>query len=504
MNTQTTSVWEGTANESAGYSRFAGQQECDVVIIGGGISGLTTALLLADTGLKVIVLEARKIGLGTTGNSTGNLYVTVDEHLSRIRKKWNSDVMKSVVASRRAAMNLIESNVQKYSIDCAHISTSFNYFAEKLDKDSEKFIEEEYDALNECGLNPEIKNDPAFAFPVKRILSVSAQAQFHPLNYCLGLAKQISSKCAIYENSQVIDFDDEKGIVKTTEGTIKAQHIVMATHIPKGNFALHAMLGPYREFGVAAPLEGSDFPQGIFWGVNQPKHSVRTYPSGGQKYIMVIGDKFKTGQHGDTDKYISGLEDFLKERFKSGSFDYVWGGQQYRPADGLPYIGKHGERIWMMTGFATDGLVYGTLAAMIVSDQIKRKENEWEDLYKAGRFTPVKSAAQIIKENVDNFGEYMKDTPWNADAFSLDKIKTGEGKIVETHGEKLAVYKDAAGEAHVVSAVCTHMKCIVNWNDAEKSWDCPCHGSRFNYRGEIIEGPALTNLPVKTFKKEKS
>lgn len=494
---KTTSIWEGTTKKETSYPSLQGEKNADVVIIGGGITGLTAAMLLIDAGKKVILLEALKIGLGTTGNSTGNLYVTVDQHLSSLKKKWSEDVVKTVVNSRSSALNLIEQTIHRFNIDCDFYRTSFNFYAESLDKDSESFIQEEYEALSEAGLNPRLSENPVIPFDVKKTISVDGQAQFHPYKYVLELAEILSARCEIYENSQVEDIDDETGIVKTRNGSVKAGIVIMATHVPKGVWMVQGVLGPYREFGVAAELLSGEFPAGIYWGVNDPKHSVRAFKNVDRNYVMVIGDKFKTGQADDTAAYVRGLEKYLEQRFEISTERYIWGGQHYRPADGLPYIGKHSDRLYFMTGFSTDGLVYGTMASMIVCDQITGQENAWAKTYNLKRFTPVKSFKEFFKENVDNIVQYIKDTPWNVDADSLNEIKKGEGKVIESGGEKIAVFKDETGQNHIVSAVCTHMKCVVNWNPTEKTWDCPCHGSRFTTNGHVIEGPALVNLPNK-------
>lgn len=499
---KTTSIWQNTAKQVSNYSTLTENITADVVIIGGGITGMTAALLLSEGGKKVVLLEAHQVGLGTTGNSTGNLYVTVDEHLSGIKKKWSADVMNAVVSSRSAAMQLIEQTINRFNIDCDFYRTSFNFYAEGTDEKIEDFIKEEFDALREAGLNPILSQNIGLPFNATKTMSVEGQAQFHPYKYIVELAGKISSKCEIYENSAVIDFDEKSGIVKTATGSVKADSVIMATHTPKGVWMVQGVLGPYREFGVAAELKSGDCPKGIFWSLNEPKHSVRSFKSGDKNYVMVIGDKFKTGQAEDTEAYVKGLEKYLEERFDIGSERIVWGGQQYRPADGLPYIGKHSDHLYFLTGFSTDGLVYGTLAAMIVSDDILGKENPWAKTYDLKRVTPIKSFKEFFKENLDNVGQYLKDTPWNVDAHFLSEIPKGEGKIIESEGEKLAVYKDQNGMNHAVSAVCTHMKCVVNWNHTEKTWDCPCHGSRFTTDGTVLEGPAITDLAKKDINKK--
>lgn len=497
MDLEAKSLWEDTSGETPVFPVFEGEQEIDIAIVGGGITGLTAALLLGQAGKKVILLEARKIGLGTTGNSTGNLYAVVDEHLSVLQQKWNTDVMKAVVESRTAAIDLIENIIRQHGIDCDFHRQPFTLFAENLTKDIESFLEDEFDALHEAGLKPQMLDDARLPYPTAKALQIKGQAQFHPLKYVQQLAAVVSENCRVYENSRVIELDDKAGILKTEKGQLKANHILLATHTPVGTFMIQTLLAPYREFGVAATVPDASFPGGIFWGLDNPKHSVRSYTSGGQNYVMVIGDKFKTGQHDDSQKYLSGLEHYLMGRVRVSEIKYFWGGQQYRAADNLPYIGKHGDHIYFMTGFASDGLVYGTLAAMIVSDQLLGNPNPWEEIYKAGRFTPVRSAKNFIVENTDVMVQYLKDMPWNVDHTLFSELKPGEGKVISPDHEKLAVYKDADWKLHIVSAVCTHMKCIVNWNQSEKTWDCPCHGSRFDIDGKVIEGPALKDLPAK-------
>ena len=494
---KTRSIWEGTAAELPGYPVLNGDHQCDVVIIGGGITGLTAALLLSNAGKDVILLEARKIGLGTTGNSTGNLYSTVDEHLSSIRKEWSADVMKAVVQSRAAALDLIAGVIEQHGIDCNFARQPFHFYAEQMDEGIRKFIDEEFDALQEAGLNPELLGDVGLPFPTVKGIRAGGQAQFHPLRYARGLAQTLTGKCRLFEESKVVEIDEKDGVVKTAAGSVKAGAIIMATHTPVGVYMVHTVLAPYREFGVAAELNSANFPGGIFWGMNTPKHSIRSFNDGGKNYVIVVGDKFKTGQHGDSAEHVKGLENYLRVRLDVSETKFIWGGQHYRTADGLAYIGKHSDKLYFMTGFATDGLVYGTLAAMIVTDQITGRENPWEKTFKADRFTPLKSAKDFITENADVVVQYMKDMPWNVGADSIKDIAPGQGKIVVMDSEKFGVYKDPEGNAHVVSAVCTHMKCIVNWNASEKSWDCPCHGSRFDIDGKVIEGPAIADLAKK-------
>jgi Rieske Fe-S protein len=230
------------------------------------------------------------------------------------------------------------------------------------------------------------------------------------------------------------------------------------------------------------------------------QHSIRSYVSRtGESYLLVLGEPHKVGHKKDNEACFRNLEAYIRARFDVKSAEYHWSAQNYRSADGLPYIGSVNDKagIYIAAGFATDGLTYGTLAAMIISDLILGKENPWSRLYDPRRHNPLKSAGRFVKENVHVFMDYLTDWPYRAEARSIAGIAPGEGKTVVLKGEKFAVYRDEAGALHQVSAVCTHMKCIVNWNKEQKSWDCPCHGSRFTVDGQVIEGPAILDLPKK-------
>jgi Rieske Fe-S protein len=258
-------------------------------------------------------------------------------------------------------------------------------------------------------------------------------------------------------------------------------------------------MGAYREYAIAVKLSSGEYPKGIFWVMGQPhQHSIRSYTdSRGEDYLLVLGEPHKVGHKKDNETCFKSLESYAGMRFDVKSVDYQWSAQNYRSADGLPYIGATDDNanVYIATGFATDGLTYGTLAAMIISDLILGNENPWQKLYDPRRHHPFKSAGRFIKENVHVLMDYMHDLPYLAEAESVSGIAPGEGKTVAIKGEKFAVYRDETGELHQVSAVCTHMKCIVNWNKEAKSWDCPCHGSRFTVDGQVLEGPAIANLP---------
>lgn len=490
------SLWR-IGEEPAAFAPLATDLDVDVAVVGAGITGVTSAALLAKQGLRVAVLEAGRVGLGTTGHSTGNLYAPVDTYLHKLAAKWGQDKAEQVVRSRRLAVDMVERNVHDHGLRCDFSRQPWVLYSIDASAENENLLEQEYNAARRAGLEARLTNDLPLPYPIHRALVVSHQAQFHPLHYVRQLAAAIQSgQCQIYEQSAVTAVDGEQGTLGVGPCTVRARHIVMATHTPKGFHTVQTELGPYREYAVAAPLVHKRLSGGIFWSVGAEKHSTRMVEIDDRPHVLIIGEIHKTGQGRDPDAACRRLEAVLQARFDIGPVAFRWSAQQYRAADELPYIGAGlgSPKLHLACGFAADGLTYGTLAAMILADQIAGRHNEFGELYSPRRFTPVKSAGTFLKENLNVAAHYVKDYVKGADVLRLSEVPRGEGRIVEMAGDKMAVYRDDAYQLHVVSPVCTHLKCLVHWNHAERSWDCPCHGSRFGIDGAVLEGPALAPL----------
>lgn len=491
----THSIWN-SLSETTSYPPLAEDINVDVAIIGGGITGITTGLLLKQLGYKVAILEAREVGKGTTGHSTGNLYVIIDQLLSPIKSKYDKDVVKKVVQSRGNAFHLISDNIKRFQIECDYkIQPMYIY-----EDGSSSKLDNEFENAQDAGIPASPISKENFPFEFKKGMVLQGQATFNPLLYIQGLAKELNGgNGTIYENSKVDKIEEGEDGVLLYTGSFKvvAKYAVHATHTPKGlEVQYHTVLGPYREYGVAVRIEGDNYPDGIYWGYyNNQKYSIRTYTRRGESFLLCIGMPHKVGQAEDNEEHINNLIGFLKKRYKVVEVTHRWGGQHYKPADYLPYIGRKSEnsRQLVATGFSTDGLIYGTLSGILISDLIDGKENVYSDMFKASRHQPIKAAGEFIKENVDVAKEFIKDRFKNED-IDLQDIKPGEAKVIQVDGEKAAVYRNIDGEVSINSAICTHMGCVVHWNNAEKSWDCPCHGSRFDTAGEVIEGPALAAL----------
>lgn len=487
------SIWEASVPEQA-FDTLTTDMDVDVAIIGGGITGVTTAALCAEAGLRVAVLEAYRIGRGTTAKSTGNLYATVDNQLYALADKWDARTALEVAQSRRSAIDLIANLVGQHEIDCDYREADWHLFTSERDQHSHETIEREQAALRQAGFAADFIDQLPIAMNAARGVVLRAQAQINPLAYVTGLAAAVrSTQCQFFEHAAALDIDDNT--IKTAHATLRARHIVMATHTPKGFHPIQTELGPYSEYGVAGPVDAPLAP-GIFWSLGEAKHSVRGFSHGGRDYVMVIGSKHKTGQADDTEAHYRALEDYLRSQFKVSEISHRWTAQHFRPADGLPYIGRlrgHDD-IYIASGYATDGLVYGTLAATLLCDEITGKENRWAELYSARRFAPLKSAGEFIKENTNVAAQMARDLLTNLPKTALEEIAPGEGRLVEYDGHKAAACRDAQGQLRLLSPFCTHLKCVVHWNRAEATWDCPCHGSRFAADGSVLEGPALHPL----------
>lgn len=494
------SIWNRASDELT-FAPLADDLEVDVAIVGGGITGITTAALLARAGRRVAVLEAVRVGYGSSGYSTGNLYATVDTYLHHVADKWGWDRTRQVVQSRRMAIDLIEQNIFDYRVRCQFLRQPWVLYSTGSSAHEDDMIEREYQACVKCGLDARVSNEAPLPYSINKALVVAHQAQFHPLHYVRQLAAAIrSERCHIYEGTPVVEIDQNHALVRTAQHTVHAQHVVMATHTPKGFNTLQTELAPYREYAVAAALAEKQLSGGIFWSAGAERTSTRLVEIDSRPHVLLIGERHKSGQREDTDAAWRKLEQLLRARFDAQAVEYRWSAQHYRPADGLPYIGPSigSGHLYLATGFATDGLTYGTLAAILLSEQIAGRSTEYDELYSPRRFTPVKSVGKFLKENLNVAGYYVKDYIKGGEAKALAEVRCGEGRVIEIDGDKLAVYRDDAGDLHAVSPVCTHLKCIVHWNRAERSWDCPCHGSRFSHEGDVLEGPALAPLERRT------
>lgn len=500
----TMSLWQAISKRYTSYHELSEDLEVDVAIIGGGITGITAAKELIQSGKKVAILEADKIGGVSTSSSTGNLYIPVQPFYQNIYSKFDLETAKKIAHSRKFAIDYIEANIIEKNIQCCFKRRPWYGYTCKNPRVA---LEKEVDLFQKMEIPIEYTDSLPLPFKFKKAVVMPNQARFNPLQYVISMAEDLSKKgCFIFENTRVIEMQEKDVcILKTSTSKITAKKVFMATHTPLGVNLTQMFTAPYRSYVVAVRIEGNNYPEGHFWDLDRPPHASCTHAISGEQpeLLMVAGSHHKTGQGSNMRLHYNDLENFLRKHSSVTEVAYQWSAQHYQSADNVPYIGlahRFAKHTYMATGYWADGLVYGTLGGLIISGVILEKNHPFKSLYQSERFKPFASSKFLTRENFNVICQYVKDYPdLKKSAFS--EVKVGEGKIIEKDQEKYAVSRDENNQLHVVSAVCTHMKCIVNWNNAEKTWDCPCHGSRFTSQGKVIEGPAKTDLEDKNSKK---
>lgn len=367
-------------------------------------------------------------------------------------------------------------------------------------------LQQEYTATQSLGLDTELTDDVPLPFPVQQALCFAQQAQFHPLKYLYGLARTIpGGGCHLFEQTRVLDIrDDSSCRVRTTHGTITAAAVVLATHAPIHSFTfltdllltVQTKMIPYRSYVLGVRLAEAA-PQGLFWDTEDPYHYIRSYQDEQGELLIVGGADHKTGHKTATENNYGQIEAYVYERFAVERIDYHWSAQSYEPADGLPYIGNTNlhPQIYLATGYSGNGMTFGTLAAMILADQIVGKPNQWRELYDANRLHLSAGGQQLVEASADMaarfIGDRLKAGP------RLREVPNNSGQVLSLGGEQFAIYRDEQGRLHSYSPVCTHAHCIVQWNSAERTWDCPCHGGRYDAHGFVLEGPPVYDLEPK-------
>lgn len=489
------SLWNSVTLRKHSYLPLTENIETDILIIGGGITGLTAAYELAKAKKKVILIEAHQIGSGTTSYSTGNLYVPVQNFYQSIEKKWGINVAKTIAHSRQFAIDYIEKTILDNNIKCQFSRRSWYAYAQ----DNTALLTQEYHCLQKMNIAVEQVKHLPLELKFDQAIMLPNQARFNPLAYTLALAEKVRQLGGlIFENTCAIKIEEEKiCTVQTPKAQIKAQQIFIATHTPLGINSIHLFTAPYRSYVIAASLKNHHYPEGQFLNIDQPKHILCTHAISKDEpeLLLIAGNHHKTGQE-KAINHFEQLQSLLHKHLAINEILYKWSAQHYQSADDIPYIGYANSSTnctYLATGYFADGLVYGTLAGIIIADALCNRSNSLFKTYHTPRHSLSASIAFLIKENSNVFMQYLRDLPLFCSSHFAD-IKQGEGKIVEVNQEKFAVSRDIEEQLHIVSAVCPHMKGIVNWNQIEKTWDCPCHGSRFNHRGELLEGPAMANL----------
>jgi len=494
------SLWRATAPVSSERPQLGETVDCDVAVLGAGIAGLTTAYLLALGGADVVVVEAATIGEGTTGNTTAKVSSAHGMCYAPLRRRHGPQTAAAYAAINEAAIDWIEQTAQREGIDCDwRRRDNYTY---SVDAARREDLEREADASRAAGLAAELVDATPLPFDVAGAVRAASQAEFHPVKWLLELAAAAERAGArVFERTRACEVaSGSPCVVRTPKGAVHADRVVITTHYPTLDRGLYfARLIPQRSYCVA--LRAPSVPDGMFLSIDSPTRSVRAHLEASEELLIVGGEGHKVGQGGDTRERYAALERWAAEHFGATDVLYRWSAQDPMPPDELPYVGAlvpRSERLFVATGFRKWGMTNGTAAGAVLRDLLLGRDVGPGAIFAANRFDPLAAGPTLVKENASVAKHFVADRL--ARPVAPEEIAVGEGAIVRRSLRHAAAYRDDAGALHVFGSACTHLGCQLRFNQAERSWDCPCHGSRFDATdGRVLEGPAVTDLkPMET------
>jgi len=494
------SIWIATSAESA-YPRLREDLRVDVAVIGAGIAGVTAAVLLRGAGRRVALLEAGRVGHGVTGHTTAKVTALHTLVYDELLGRHGREIAQGYAESQQAAIATVRRLAAEHGIDCDLTETSAYTFAES-DRDREA-VEAEARAAESLGLPARVHDDVPLPGAVAGAVVMTGQAQFHPRRYLLPLVATLPGDgSGVFEHTRVVGVDDGRPCRVATEAgpVVTADDVLVATSLPildRGLF--FARTTPHRGYALAMEA-GTEVPEGMFVSASSPTHSVRTAPHQGRRLLILAGEGHPVGEEPDPRERWRRLEEWGRGTLGAGPVRFRWSTQDHESLDRRPLIGRMtpaSRHVLAATGFGGWGMSSGTLAGMLLADMVAERESPWAQVYDPVRLD-VRSLPAFVKKGAHDartlIGGRLRR---GLDPDELAFVAPGEGRIVDADGEHLAVHRDEAGDLHIVSATCTHLGCIVAWNDAEASWDCPCHGSRFGPDGTVLNGPATAPLEAR-------
>ena len=502
---QTVSIWMVTAEEQES-APLGENLQADVCIVGAGIAGMSTAYFLTRAGKSVIVLDDGQIGGGMTERTTAHLTDAIDDRYFEIEHLHGEKGARLTAESHTAAIDRIEAIVAEEGIDCEFERLDGYLFASP--KDAEDLLERELKAAHRAGLNDveQVGRAPIAGFETGLCLRFPRQAQFHPLKYLAGLKRAIERDGGrIFTGTHVSKIKGGGDArVETSNGfAVTADAIVIATNTPINNIVtIHTKQASYTSYVIAARIPRGSVTRALYWDTADPYHYVRVQSvsaKNGDEYdlLLVGGEDHKSGQADDGDQRYAHLEAWGRERFPMiERIEMRWSGQVMEPVDGLAFIGRNPgdwRNVYIITGDSGMGMTHGTLGGILVTELIEGGGSPWESIYDPSRIN-LRASVEYARENINVAMQYLEGFLSGGDVDSPEEIGPGAGAIVRRGIAKVAIYRDEDGNLHERSAVCPHLGGIVAWNHSEKSWDCPCHGSRFDGFGRVITGPATSDL----------
>jgi len=476
------SVWNSEVNFRK-REALSKDIECDILIIGAGMAGLLTAYMLTKSGREVVVIDAKSTASGVTKNTTAKITCQHDLIYDSIIKEFGEEGARQYAKANELAIEKYKEIIDEENIDCDFERKDAYVYS----LDNTESLEDEYIAVKKLGVDAELVDEVNLPFKVKGALKFKNQAQFNPLKFL----RTISEKLTIYENTTALDITEEISVVTKDDIKIKANKIIVATHYPFLNTPGYYFLRMHQERSYVLALENAQDVNGMYIGIDKNAYSFRNY-----KNLLIFGGAAQRAGENEEGGAYEKLRKAAKELYPNSIEKYHWSAQDCMTLDNIPYIGHYSSKtpdIYVETGFKKWGMTTSMVAAMIISDMILEKENDFSEIFSPGRFdmsASMKNAANDLIITAKNFIAQRIDIPEE----SLESIQNGHGGIVEYKGQKTGVYKDNDGKVFAVSTKCAHLGCELHWNDDELTWDCPCHGSRYDYKGNWIESPTNKSL----------
>ncbi|RDU25028.1 FAD-dependent oxidoreductase [Anaerosacchariphilus polymeriproducens] len=482
-----------------GYPTLQNDMKVDIAIIGGGISGISAAYLLSQQGIKVAVIEAREILQSTTGHTTAKITSQHGLIYHKIINQLSKELAEQYAAANETAIHMIKKLAKENQIECDYTPQSA-YIYTLQDKYIEK-IQEEVKAAESLGIQASYLDKIPLDYPVKAAIRFDGQAQFHPRKFLIPLAEKIIKNGGqIYEHSRITNLEEKDTLTLITNQNkkIQADKIIIASHYPCLNKSGFYFSKIYSERSYVIALKAKQqYPGGMYITAEDPGRSLRNQKTKNGDLILISGEHHKTGQGEDTSLHYEKLIDFANKLYTVEDIPYHWSTEDCMTLDNLPYVGQltsKNPNIYVTTGFGKWGMTNSIASAILLKSLILDGKSPWEDVYSPTRKISASSIGTFISQN-SNVAKNFVEGKLSSKQKDI-QLEIEEGRIIDWEGQKIGVYKDRQGKLHIVDTTCTHMGCELKWNSAEKTWDCPCHGSRFTYDGDILKGPAVDSISV--------